>query len=102
MNAKLFSSVLMLIAALGWTGCESSRYEPATGLSGASPALPPTQRPSTETETLTRAASQPMLPPEGEGWRALFDGKSLKGWRVTEFDQGGKVEMRAGLLIFTK
>ena len=103
MNAKLFSSALMLLAALGWTGCESSRYEPTTGLSGASPAIPPVQRPSTETEILARAATQPLSPPpEGEGWRTLFDGKSLRGWRVTEFDQGGKVEVGNGLLIFTK
>jgi len=102
MNAKLFPAALVLMATLSWTGCESSRYEPTTGLSGASPAIPPTQRPSTETEILTRAATQPMSPPEGEGWRTLFDGKSLKGWRVTEFDQGGKVEVRNGLMIFTK
>lgn len=102
MNAKVFSSALLLTAVLGWTGCESSRYEPASGLSGASPAIPPTQRPSNETEILTAAATQPMSPPEGDGWRTLFDGKSLKGWRVTQFDQGGKVEVHNGLLIFTK
>ncbi|HEX5223464.1 MAG TPA: hypothetical protein VFZ59_28140, partial [Verrucomicrobiae bacterium] len=94
MNAKLFSSTLVLAGILLWAGCESSRYEPASGLSGAPPALPPAQPPSTETEILTRAAAQPMLPPEGQGWRTLFDGESLKGWRVTEFDQGGKVEVR--------
>jgi hypothetical protein len=102
MNAKLLSSTLAVAGALAWAGCESSRYEPASGLAGASPALPPTQRPATETEVLTRAAAHPMTPPEGEGWRTLFDGNSLKGWRVTEFDQGGKVEVRNGLLIFTK
>jgi len=87
---------------LVWIGCESSRYEPTTGLSGASPAIPPAQGPSSEADILTRAAAQPELPLESEGWRTLFDGKSLKGWRVTEFDQGGKVEVRNGLLIFTK
>ena len=102
MNAKIFSLSLALLAALTWSGCESSRYESPTGLSGVSPAVPPVQRPSTETELLSRAAAQPMSPPEGEGWRTLFDGKSLKGWRVTEFEQGGKVEVRNGLMIFTK
>ena len=92
----------MLMAALIWTGCESSRYEPTTGLSGASPAVPPTQKASTEGEILTRAATQPVLPPEGEGWRTLFDGKNLAGWSVTDFEQGGKVEVRNGLMIFTK
>ena len=102
MNAKVLLSALLLTAMLGWTGCESSRYESTSGLSGASPAIPPSQRPATETETLTRAATQPMPPLEGDGWRTLFDGKSLKGWRVTPFDEGGKVEVHNGLLSFTK
>lgn len=102
MNVKLFLSALILVSALSWTGCESSRYEPPTGLSGASPAIPPVERPSTENEILTRAAAQPASPFEGQGWRTLFDGKSLKGWRVTDFNEGGKVELQNGLLVFTK
>jgi len=102
MNANLFSRAVLVLAALGLTGCESSRYEPVTGLPGASPALPPVQQPSTETEILTHAATQPISILEGEGWRTLFDNKSLAGWRVTEFDQGGRVEVRNGLMILTK
>ena len=102
MNAKLFSTGLAFLAVFVLVGCESSRYQHTDGLPGAAPALPPTQRPSTETEMLTRAAAQPVVPPDGEGWRALFDGKSLAGWRVTEFDQDGKVEVGNGLLIFNK
>ncbi len=102
MNAKLFIPALALVVVLGLAGCESSRYEPSTGLPGAAPALPPIPQPATEAEVLVRAATQPVTPPDGEGWRSLFDGKSLAGWRVTNFQEGGGVEVRNGLLTFTK
>lgn len=102
MNAKRFLPVLALLAGIILTGCESSRYEPATGLAGASPAAPPVERPATETEILARAGAQPMSPTEGDGWRTIFDGKSLKGWQVTDFQEGGHVEVHNGLLVFTK
>jgi hypothetical protein len=83
-------------------GCESSRYEPFSGLPGAAPALPPIQPQATESQILSSAATQPEAPPVGDGWRTMFDGKSLAGWRVTDFQQGGSVEVRNGLLIFFK
>jgi hypothetical protein len=55
---------------------------------------------ATENQILTAAAAQPPAPVEGEGWRTLFDGKSLAGWRVTEFASGGRVEVQHGLLVF--
>jgi len=102
MNAKLVSPVIAVVTSLALAGCESSRYEPATGLAGVAPALPPAPKQSTEMEMLARAAAQPLSPPEGEGWRAMFDGKSLSGWRVTNFEEGGQVDVRNGLLVFTK
>ena len=102
MNAKFFLPALGLLAVVGMVGCESSRYEPSSGLSGAAPALPRTEPQSTETEMLTRAAAQPTTPADGEGWRMIFDGKSLTGWQVTDFQEGGKAEVRDGLLLFAK
>ncbi|MFO1512419.1 MAG: DUF1080 domain-containing protein [Verrucomicrobiota bacterium] len=102
MNNKLSSTALALAIALGLTGCESSRYEPATGLPGAAPALPPVRPKLTEAEMLVRAAELPTAPTDGDGWRALFDGKSPAGWRVTEFQEGGRVEVSNGLLLFYK
>jgi hypothetical protein len=34
------------------------------------------------------------------GWRQLFDGKTLTNWKVTEFDDHGKVGVEDGQLIF--
>lgn len=60
----------------------------------------PPQPQLAEIETIAHAAAQPSAPVEGEGWRALFDGRSLMGWNVTDFKQGGRVEVRDGLLVF--
>lgn len=37
-------------------------------------------------------------PAKDEGWRDLFDGKTLKGWKMTNFAGGGQVEVRGGRL----
>lgn len=102
MNGKLYMVALAVLVAVILSGCESSRYEPATGLSGIAPAVPPTPKTEAVSELLARAAAQPVSPPVGEGWRALFDGQSLAGWQVTDFQEGGKVEVRHGLLVFDK
>jgi hypothetical protein len=47
------------------------------------------------------AAVQPVSAVEGEGWHSMFDGSSLAGWRVTEFGEGGRVELRQGLMVFS-
>ena len=39
------------------------------------------------------------LPFEGEGWRSLFDGQSLWGWRETAFAGRNEVRCQAGLLV---
>lgn len=46
----------------------------------------------------TGPAYQALPPLEGEGWQYLFDGKSLDGWKVTEFAGHGPVGVRAGRL----
>ena len=102
MNNKIAWTILGLVAGFGLVGCESSRYEPSTVLPGGSPAVMPAQPPLAEIELLDRATAQPSAPPEGEGGRALFDGWSLAGWKVTDFKQGGRVEVRNGLLVFFK
>jgi hypothetical protein len=102
MNAKLFPPALAFFTLFGLAGCESSRYEPSTGLPGAAPALLPVQPKPSETEMLVEAAQKPSTPPAGEGWRTLFDGQSLAGWRITDFQEGGGVQVRDGLLVFTR
>ncbi len=51
---------------------------------------------------LPPGAPLPIAPPDAEGWISLFDGKTLKGWRVAEggvFAGHGKVHAEHGRLI---
>jgi hypothetical protein len=92
------ASVLLLL-----TGCETDRITPqdATRHRDVTP-LTASKKQSNEEEILSIAAAQPNTPVEGPDWRTLFDGKSMAGWRITEFDEGGKVALTNGLLVLTK
>jgi hypothetical protein len=60
------------------------------------PSVAPTKSAS-PTAAATATASQAAAP---GGWRDLFDGKTLTNWKVTEFDNPGKVHVENGELIF--
>src|SRR3981189_338019 len=47
---------------------------------------------------LQQAATNSSAPFEGEGWKPMFDGKTLKGWRETEFAGHGEVQCQNGLI----
>lgn len=44
-------------------------------------------------------AAQEDKPVEAAGWRSLFDGKSLAGWRETDFLGAGKVTVEKGVIV---
>jgi len=48
---------------------------------------------------LVVALSLAVAAPAQTGWRALFDGKSLAGWRETEFSGRGPVRVEDGTLV---
>ena len=58
----------------------------------------PPARPSTS-DLLRQAAAKPTQPFEGEDWQSLFDGKTLTGWRLTEFAGRAEVQCESGLLV---
>ncbi|MEK7706409.1 MAG: DUF1080 domain-containing protein [Verrucomicrobiota bacterium] len=96
MNKNLFA--FAALAAVCCSGCVAERYKP----SGVTPqreaiSAPPAPK-LDEPGILAQAAAQPPAPVGGEDWQPLFDGESLRGWRVTKFDGGGKVEVRQGLI----
>lgn len=39
---------------------------------------------------------------DADGWRKLFDGKSLEGWKETDFFKPGKVVVRDGAVVLEK
>ena len=45
------------------------------------------------------AASAQGEPPSAERWESVFDGKSLGGWKRTEFGGGGEVRVEDSVLI---
>jgi len=85
------------LTAFLFAGCASERYKSST-VSPPREVVAPPQPKLDEAGVLAKAAAQKPVPIGGENWQALFDGKSLNGWRVTKFDGGGKVEVRDGLI----
>jgi hypothetical protein len=50
-------------------------------------------------EKLKGYVAKPVQATAGEDWQVMFDGKSLAGWKVTDFDIHGPVECRSGLMV---
>ncbi len=50
-------------------------------------------------EKLKSYAAKPAKLVAADGWQVMFDGKSLAGWKVTDFDIHGPVECRSGLMV---
>lgn len=101
MNRMLLPRVLG--AGLGMAlilGCNSSRVTPSTVVPPGEAATGVPEEPATPSEIIRLAAAEPLAPVGGAGWRSLFDGSSLHGWRVTNFGVVGRVELRPGLMVF--
>jgi hypothetical protein len=98
MNTKIFVLVPLLAAVV--CGCSTWRHQLTPPIPNNTPVVLPEIKESPVTpDLLRRVATQPVATFEGEGWEDLFDGKSLTGWRVTEFEQGGSVTVTNGLLV---
>ena len=87
------------VALLIFSGCAADRLKPAEALPGSNVRNSPPEVDLNEMQILEHAAAQPPSPVAGQGWRALFDGRSLAGWRITEFGGHGRVEVQKGLLL---
>lgn len=48
---------------------------------------------------IAKLAKVAPTPVEGEGWKPLFDGRTLTGWTTTEFAGHGLVHVQDGLII---
>jgi hypothetical protein len=45
---------------------------------------------------------EPTPGKDGAGWKKLFDGKSLEGWKPTKFYRPGKVHVKDGAIVMEK
>jgi len=80
-------------------GCASpSSKPPRPSTPDPEPAAPAATR-HVPTDNLKEAASKPFEPFEGEGWVSFFDGKTLTGWRETDFAGHGSVECESRLIV---
>jgi hypothetical protein len=74
--------------------------EPATP---GTPEKGAAQEPSTSGKPAAGAAAEAAPPADqaadDEGWESVFDSKTLKNWKVTDFGGEGKVEVAAGAII---
>jgi hypothetical protein len=101
MNAKKIALALGAVGLL--SGCASWWYPSAPVFADNTPRPRPIPRATaTEIELLVRAAEQPVAPFAGEGWRDLFDGRTLTGWQPTPFDQGGRVIVTNGVMVLER
>jgi hypothetical protein len=98
MRTLALSACLALAA-----GCASEAVRPAPepATQRQEPAAPPPAARSETTVALPPGASQPPAPFAGEGWQAMFDGQSLKGWRETPFAGHGEVLCQAGVIVLS-
>ena len=98
MNRKLLflgSGVALLIVS----GCATDRLKPAEAMPGSNVRNSPPELSLSETQIIERAAAQPPAAVAGEGWRPMFDGQSLGGWRSTAFGGPGRVTVQKGLIL---
>ena len=87
------------MAVLLFSGCATDRLKPSDVDPGANLRSAPPEMNLNDLQILERAAAQPVSPVSGEGWRSLFDGHSLEGWRMTEFGGKARVAVQKGLLV---
>lgn len=101
MNIKLFAPLLAILAYLN--GCATARYQPSSVFPNA--VVTPVPKPEiapTGTDHILRAATEPSKPFDGKDWRDLLDRRSLNGWRITDFGQGGSVIVTNGILVLNR
>jgi hypothetical protein len=104
MKTTRLALLFLLSGALSWlSGCAS---EPAHSSSASSATLssPPVSTPAPVTPVEKKAVLPPgsdkaSLPFEGEGWKAMFDGQTLAGWKQTPFAGHGETELESNAII---
>ncbi|HTL55001.1 MAG TPA: DUF1080 domain-containing protein [Candidatus Limnocylindrales bacterium] len=108
-NSKGFSlgGILVVTTLALLAGCAKPSPEPpvveATAPHESQPApaavTAPTPPTTAAPDVLKEAAAKPSEPFENDDWELMFDGKTLKGWRETQFAGHGEVQCRDGLIV---
>jgi hypothetical protein len=75
-----------------------AKEEPPKAASEPSPAPSPPPPAPAIPDVVKEAAAQASKPVEGEGWKEMFDGSTLAGWKETPFAGRGEIECREGVI----
>jgi len=68
------------------------------GCTGTKPQSEP-GKPATTEKTLPAESKLPAKADSMVGWQSLFDGKSLRGWAITDFAGRGEVKVQNGTIV---
>jgi hypothetical protein len=94
-GVTIFSTAIIAISAfVALTGCAGKSKSETKPTTAAAPA-----KTNAYEAILKKAAAEPMASVEGDGWKPMFDGHSLAGWKETDFSGKGKVSCDAGLIV---
>lgn len=103
MKIQFFCGLAVGAGLMFLAGCASEPVKPApqsTPPHQQTTVPSPSPAPQSEPDVLLPAtAAQPAAPFEGAGWQAVFDGKTLAGWRETQFAGRGEVHCQPGVII---
>jgi len=86
----------LVIGLSALLGCQSQR---SADPPHATPSPPPPIAIATPNSPVASRPAAPSSPESGGPWRSLFDGKSLAGWKETDFAGRGPVKVSDGKLI---
>ncbi len=109
MNRLAGIGLFLLVAALFFLAACASK--PAASSVATQPEAPPpppappavavapAEPPAGPAEILANAPAPPGTPRAGAGWAPRLDGKTLTGWKATDFAGRGEVECTNGLVV---
>src|SRR5580765_3782725 len=90
----------LLASAILVAGCGTSSKSGRSGVADAKRTTKINVELQPLPETVLKEGGTTSLPPlEGEGWQAMFNGETLKGWHETEFAGRGEVECKPGVVV---
>ncbi|MCX6927061.1 MAG: hypothetical protein NT154_28225 [Verrucomicrobia bacterium] len=100
-NIKFVLSLALSAGFMLSSGCAAEPVKPASQPKSqpAVAAAPPPVAASEPKDILPPDVVKPAAPFEGEGWESMFDGRSLAGWRETQFAGRGAVRCQDGVVV---
>jgi hypothetical protein len=99
-RALLTASIVFIAVLMGLTGCAGKAKPEAKAVASTTTSTASAQTNSGPLEKMIQAAAaEPVGALEGEGWKPMFDGRTLAGWQPTDFAGHGQVECESGLMM---